>query len=151
MSVFSERLKQIMDERGVTQISLSEMTGIPKSAVSQYLSDRFKPKRDRTYIICRALNIDPAWLMGLSNDKFAFDNDIKREFLTSDELRLVNFCREHPEMKEFIMKLIDENSLSNAAFRAAKSEDGSVAPICEPIAIERKKRLLEAPETQEDI
>ena len=91
MSVFSERLKEIMDERGITQVTLSEMTDIPKSAICQYLSDRFKPRQDRTYVICRALDTDPAWLMGLSDTKCPFEHDLRKETLTGDELRLVSY------------------------------------------------------------
>ena len=45
-------------------IELSEKTGIPKSAISQYMSGYTKPKQDRIYLISKALNINEAWLLG---------------------------------------------------------------------------------------
>jgi len=152
MSVFSERLRQIMEERNITQSKLCEMTGIPKSAISQYLADRFSPKRDRTYVICRALDADPAWLMGLSDIKKAFSAAPDAAQLSEDEHRLLSFYREHPELRDTFMKLIheaDNNEL--AVFRAAKSKSGNIAPRCELLTSERIKRISEAPETDEEL
>ena len=45
-------------------MELVEVTGISKSAISQYLSGAFVPKQKNTYKLADALNVDPAWLMG---------------------------------------------------------------------------------------
>ena len=63
-SNFPSRLKEGLVRANMTQIDLSKITGISKSAISQYLSGAFKPKQDRTFVIARALDVDPAWLMG---------------------------------------------------------------------------------------
>lgn len=59
-----DRLKLAISTRGIKPIELSEKTGIPKSAISQYMSGYAKPKQDRIYLICNALSISEAWLMG---------------------------------------------------------------------------------------
>jgi len=41
---FSERLKQAMVERNMTQAELSALTGIGKSSISQYLSGKNEPR-----------------------------------------------------------------------------------------------------------
>lgn len=64
MEDFYIRLKKAMDERNVSQSELCFRTGIPKSAMSQYISGAFKPKQERTYLIAKALNVKEAWLMG---------------------------------------------------------------------------------------
>lgn len=69
---FSERLQQGLDYANMTQIELSKVTGISKSAISQYISGAFAPKQDRTYIIAQALGVPEAWLMG-------YDVPIKKE------------------------------------------------------------------------
>lgn len=61
---FSVRLKTAMDMRNMTASELCEKTGVPKSAISQYLSGAFKPKQTRTFILAQALRVDAAWLMG---------------------------------------------------------------------------------------
>lgn len=45
---FNMRLKKAMNIRAITQSELCEKTGIPKSAMSQYISGNFKPKQNRT-------------------------------------------------------------------------------------------------------
>ena len=68
MKEFNEQLKIIMDKRNFTQTELSEKTGIPKSAISQYLSGSFRPKQERTYILAQALKTTPEFLMGLTDN-----------------------------------------------------------------------------------
>ena len=60
----SGRLALALSLRGMKQSELCARTGIPKSAVSQYISGEFKPKQDRVFLIAQALNVDEAWLMG---------------------------------------------------------------------------------------
>ena len=60
----SERLKQALLIKEMKPIELSEKTGIPKAAISQYMSGYAKPKSDRIYLISNALDINEAWLMG---------------------------------------------------------------------------------------
>ena len=61
----SNRLCKALRIRGMKQIELSEKTGIPKSAISQYCAGSFKPRQHRLFLIAKALNVDEAWLMGL--------------------------------------------------------------------------------------
>lgn len=60
----SERLKIALAKREMKPIELSTKTGIPKSAISQYMSGYAKPKDDRVYLICKALGINEGWLLG---------------------------------------------------------------------------------------
>ena len=68
----SERLSQALSIKNITQTELCKKTGIPKSAMSQYIKGNFEPKQDRIYLIAKALNISEAWLMG-------YDVPIQRE------------------------------------------------------------------------
>lgn len=78
---FKDRLRQAMAIRGVKAAELCERTGIPKSAVSYYMSGKSKPKDARTYLIAVALDVSEAWLMG-------FDVQMERSGLQrkNDEL-----------------------------------------------------------------
>ena len=60
----SDRLALALSLRGMKQSELCAKTGIPKSAISQYISGEFKPKQNRVFLIAQALNVDEAWLMG---------------------------------------------------------------------------------------
>lgn len=60
----ANRIKEGLKIRNIKQSDLCSLTGIPKSAMSQYISGNFKPKQDRIYLISNALNVSEAWLMG---------------------------------------------------------------------------------------
>ena len=63
-STFSKRLQEIMDIKSVKQSDIVKKTGIPKSAISQYLSGKYEAKQDRVYLLAKMFNISEAWLMG---------------------------------------------------------------------------------------
>ena len=55
MEKFNQRLKKAMKMRNISQNELCQLTNIPKSAMSQYMSGVFKPKSDRLAVIAEAL------------------------------------------------------------------------------------------------
>ncbi len=67
MSEFYKQLKKAMELNHISQMELCKKTNIPKSAMSQYISGKFKPKQNRTYLIAKALNVNEAWLMGFDD------------------------------------------------------------------------------------
>lgn len=60
----ADRLQKALHLRHMKQSQLCEMTGIPKSAMSQYVNGAFEPKYDRLELISKALEVNEAWLMG---------------------------------------------------------------------------------------
>ena len=81
MNNFNERLKQAMKLKNMTQSELCEKTGIPKSAMSQYVSGAFTPKQERTYLIAKALNVNESWLLGY--DDISMDREPERDRLSA--------------------------------------------------------------------
>ncbi len=63
-TIFSERLKSIMDETGIRQTDLCDKAGIGKSAMSQYLHGTFIPKQAKLSAIAEALGVSEGWLLG---------------------------------------------------------------------------------------
>lgn len=64
MATFVERFKEALEQSGKTQSDICRLTGIGKSAISQYLKGSFVPKQQRVYAIAKALNVSVSWLMG---------------------------------------------------------------------------------------
>jgi len=82
MAEFSERLRNLMDERNLKQVDIIKMcepfgaeSGIKigKSHISQYLSGKTQPRADILNIIARAMGVNPMWLMGSDADE-KYDN-----------------------------------------------------------------------------
>lgn len=65
----SVRLQELMDRKNLNQTELGKMTGITPSSISDYLNERYKPKQDKIDAIARALQVDPAYLMGYEVDE----------------------------------------------------------------------------------
>lgn len=62
---FKNRLNRALSTRDVKPVQLAAQTGISESTISQYRSGYAKPKADKLSRIADALDVNPAWLMGL--------------------------------------------------------------------------------------
>lgn len=90
----SERIRIALNQSGMTQTELSRKTGIPKSAISQYIKGSFEPKQDRIYLIAKALNVSEAWLMGFDvpiHDVKAQASKVTLTPVTDDDIKFALF------------------------------------------------------------
>ncbi len=55
--MFADELRKAMREKGISQVELSTLTGIPKSGISQYLSGKNEPPTERKERIAAALEL----------------------------------------------------------------------------------------------
>ena len=60
---FQDRLQWALSESGMTASELSEKTGISEANISNYLKGKYVAKQDKCYLLAKALNVDPGWLM----------------------------------------------------------------------------------------
>lgn len=65
MATFKDRLLEAMSLRNMKAIDISEITGISKARMSQYVNGVYTPKSKATYEIAKALDVSETWLMGL--------------------------------------------------------------------------------------
>lgn len=56
--MFKDRLKKIMEEKGLNSAAVSSMTGIGASSISQYLSGKVNPPDKKKEQIALALGVD---------------------------------------------------------------------------------------------
>lgn len=61
---FSERLKKFREEQGLTQVQLSELTGITTRQIQKYEGGQARPRLDAAEKIAKALNISADELLG---------------------------------------------------------------------------------------
>lgn len=64
MKEFFERFNEALNIRQKTMADISRETKINRSSLSEYSKGTYKPNQDRIYLIAKALNVSPAWLMG---------------------------------------------------------------------------------------
>lgn len=69
MATFQSRLREAMDEKGISQAELARRTGITRTSISKYLKGTFKAKQQYLSALAKVLDVNEAWLMGLDVDK----------------------------------------------------------------------------------
>ena len=58
------RIKEALSARGLKQVELCEKTGIKKSALNSWISQRWQPKQESLYKMAKALDVSEMWLAG---------------------------------------------------------------------------------------
>ena len=95
----SERMFQIMDERGITQYKLSQMTGISTRTISDWRSKKTNPGADKIMMICEALQVSPEALL-TGRGRAEVPDSLPGSGLESDiEKQLMNRFRSFSEEK----------------------------------------------------
>ena len=60
---FMFRLRKALEDKGITRTELSQISGIAKGDITHYLKGDYVPKQDKCYLLAKALDVDPGWLM----------------------------------------------------------------------------------------
>lgn len=76
ISNLPSRLKEILEIKKINQKELSELSGIRASSISDWINNKYEAKQDKIYMLSKALDVSPAWLMGFDVD---IDNHKKNE------------------------------------------------------------------------
>ena len=110
----SARIKKALRIKGMKQADLCQITKIPKSSLSQYLSGDFEPKQDRIYLISKALNVSEAWLMGfdvpMDRQKASAPSKVE---LNEGEQLLIDLFRKIPEDQQPLVLNLIRAALGN--------------------------------------
>lgn len=100
----SKRLNELIEYFGINQSDIAKKTGIPKSAISMYVSGQRSPRQDRISDIAEAYGVNEAWLMG-------YDVEMKKEFSYEEGLKDAEFIKKFSLLtqrdKEIVSNLID--------------------------------------------
>lgn len=95
----SERIFKILDDRGLSQKDLSDMTGIRTSVISDWKRKGTNPGSDRILKICEALDVTPEELLGGTRSS-AEKRDEKEYYLVKKKSDLGIIVKEYGNMDE---------------------------------------------------
>lgn len=59
----SDRIFELLDEKGMTQKDFSNATNIPQSTISDWRKKSTNPSSDKIMIICNVLEVSPYYLL----------------------------------------------------------------------------------------
>ena len=62
------RIKQLRKSKNITQNKLAELLGVSRSTISMYEIDASEPDFETITALCKILDSDPNYLMGISNE-----------------------------------------------------------------------------------
>ena len=68
------RIKELLDEKGIKSVQLSEMIGISKVSISNLLNGKLKPSFDTLEMIATALDV-PMWQLFASLEEVSPKSD----------------------------------------------------------------------------
>ncbi len=84
---FGERLKNLREQRNVSQKDLAKLIGVSQTVISSYECDKSKPKFEHIVPIAQSLNIS---LNVLFNTSTIMDDEWTTKFLYTTRDRLAN-------------------------------------------------------------
>lgn len=96
--IFVENLKSIRKERKLSQLKLSELSGVSPGMIGDIETGKTNPTLGTIDKIIRALDVS-------AEDIF---HDSLAEALTTEEKKLYNHRRDQDAMRTLVLKLIDE-------------------------------------------
>lgn len=90
METFAERLRFAMKHRGKTQTDIAVNCNIDKGNLSHYLKGDWLPKQEIIIRIANYLEIEPMFLLGLTDNMVKLDYKVHQSILgkTEEELLL---------------------------------------------------------------
>ena len=67
--IIAVRLRNAIESSGMSKVELAKKAETSKSIITQYTLGYTEPKRDMVVRLSQALNVNPAWLAGYSEEK----------------------------------------------------------------------------------
>ena len=99
--IISINLRKKAKEKGFTQVKISELTGISKTALGHYFTGENLPSIDNLISICDLLNCTIDEIVGRLNQESYI-----AEILKDNELKeILLFLKNNPSIKEIIIKI----------------------------------------------
>ena len=122
----AKRIKEALRLRDMTQADLCRVTGIPKSAMSQYCNGSLVPRQKRMKVIADALGVSVAWLMG-------FDVPDEADLRNAASAISSGLFREPP---------IDEDCAMDSALPPLNGQEAELLRVFQSLSVKGQTRLL---------
>lgn len=90
MNIFSERLKGILDSRGISQVWVAEKANATAATISRYMTTERVPRGDIVANISKALDVSADYLLGITDIQTPISKGRDQEY--SPEVRLLCTC-----------------------------------------------------------
>ena len=103
VSEFKFRLRDALKARDMKAVELSKKTNVPEGAISYYLAGKSQPKGDRLHLLCVALNVSEAWMLGCDIPMERSEEQRKND----DLVKIIAQMRKDPKFFTIVSKLAE--------------------------------------------
>jgi transcriptional regulator with XRE-family HTH domain len=100
--LFSKRLKELRENRSMTQFDLAELLNVSRQSIGGYENNTTEPPMDIVVKIADIFNVTCDYLLGRTNEKYNFGS-----FNTEDKELLLKLY----ENKEVLLKLYENKDM----------------------------------------
>lgn len=149
------RIKNLRTQIGLSQSELAEMIGTIKQTIYKYETGIITNiPSDKIEQMAKIFKVSPSYIMGWNDNTSATNTiNIKKQItLSSHELHVVEAYRNKPEIQPAVDKLLDiEKEEKHILFSAARSNDSHTPMGMVELTEKEYQRLINAPETDEDL
>jgi transcriptional regulator with XRE-family HTH domain len=97
------RLREALEKRNMKAVELSKKTDVPEGAISYYLAGKSQPKGDRLHILCVALDVNEAWMLGYEVPMERTPEQKKND----DLVKIIAQMRRDPKFFDIVSKLAE--------------------------------------------
>lgn len=122
-NIQKNRIEEALKLRGLKAVELVEKSGVKKSSLSSYISQRYQPKQKALLSMARALEVSELWLAG-------YDVPMERpvEQIKADELvLLIHRLRNNEDLKNLCMSLSNLNEAQISIIKSMVKEFSKAA------------------------
>ena len=122
MKQFYERLKELRNEKKLSQKALSELIFVSQQTVAKWEKNNSTPNPDALIKICQVLDCSSDYLLGISETKKAPLQ--MQESLTDEENKSLNYYRELNEEGQYLLIAHAQTLVTSGLY--IKNEESSI-------------------------
>lgn len=115
----SQRIQEGLEMRNMKANRLSELSGVAKSSISDYINGKGTPNSKTVFKLANALNVSEAWLLGASD---SYERQSDSIYMTTQEESLVSKFRKLDEYDKIKVESYTDGLLSNDKYHQMKRE-----------------------------
>lgn len=91
-AITSQRLREAMELRKLRQADLARITGINPVYINRYVKGEYCPKVKTVMILAKALNVNPDWLCGFTDEMDVSSLGYERDRTIGEITQLLMDC-----------------------------------------------------------
>ena len=99
ITTFADRIKEGLQLKEMSPAKLSNISGVSRPSISNYMSGRYEPNSRTIYKIAKALDVCEAWLMGYDVSPERVPDEMRKPPEKDEIMALLYDLKENPEKR----------------------------------------------------